>query len=206
MQQLRTFAKLDHLRLLVLHLLPLSGKHLEELLAGVLGFRLGSLHSPWRCRIWMRIFSVSDVDVEWVGPTVRRLGRFDSFPFSFQSGSSGCSLADMLPWWSHIDSGRLFRERVKILYGKRSWVWIQKLSMKAANVVSNFLKNLSTHQTCEDVETKLRKPNANAQNYLENPKGKMERDSTIVMTITIVFSGVLGFLGWIDRPFSHYKF
>ena len=67
--------------------------------------------------------------------------------------------------------------------------------MKAANIVSNFLKNLSTHQNCEDVKTKLRKPNANTQIYLENPKGKMERDSTIVMTITIVFSGVLGFLG-----------
>ena len=34
----------------------------------------------------MRVFFVMDMDVRWVGLTIRRLGGFGSFPFSFQSG------------------------------------------------------------------------------------------------------------------------
>jgi len=46
----------------------------------------------------MRIFDVGDVDVGWVGLTVRGLGRLDGFPLSFRSGgSSSGSLGDMLP-------------------------------------------------------------------------------------------------------------
>ena len=33
-----------------------------------------------------------------------------------------------------------------------------------------------------------------------------EGDSTIIMTITMVFSDVLGFLGLIDHPFSRWKY
>jgi len=42
-----------------------------------------------------------------------------------------------------------------------------------------------------------RKSNTNTKTYVKNPKGKnhgeRERDSTIIMAITMMFSGVLGF-------------
>ena len=52
----------------------------------------------------------------WRLITVLRLMHFDSFSLFFWSGEgSSCSLGDMLPGWSHIDSGRLFRGRILVL-------------------------------------------------------------------------------------------
>jgi len=78
------FAESDHLCLLFFHLLSHSGKHLEELFAIGLGLKFGGLHSPWRCRVWMRIFSVRDVKSDRLGR--RFIGSGASiFPFSFRA-------------------------------------------------------------------------------------------------------------------------
>jgi len=49
-----------------------------------------------------------------------------------------------------------------------------------------------------------RKFNTNTETYVKNPKGKnhreRERDFTIIMTIALVFSGVLELLSSIDCP------
>ena len=51
-------------------------------------------------------------------------------------------------------------------------------------------------------QTNLRKANANTENYVKIQTGGShgERNSTVIKVITIVFSGVLGFLGLIVRP------
>ena len=41
------FAELDHLRMLILHLLPHGGKHLEELVTIERRLKFGGLHPEW---------------------------------------------------------------------------------------------------------------------------------------------------------------
>ena len=50
-------------------------------------------------------------------------------------------------------------------------------------------------------QTNLKKANANTDNYVKTQMGENheERDFTIIIVITMVFSGALGFLGLIDR-------
>ena len=55
------FMEMDHLRLLILHLLLHEGKHLEE---SIVKMRLefGGLHPDWRHNVRMRVFYIIDVD------------------------------------------------------------------------------------------------------------------------------------------------
>ena len=55
--------ELNHLLLLVLHLLLQGGKRLEKLVAVERWLEFGSLHPKWQGSVGMRIFSVRDVDV-----------------------------------------------------------------------------------------------------------------------------------------------
>ena len=57
------FAELDHLRLLVLHLLLQGRKNLEKLVVIERWLGFGGLHSKWQGIVGMRIFSVRDMDV-----------------------------------------------------------------------------------------------------------------------------------------------
>ena len=53
-------------------------------------------------------------------------------------------------------------------------------------------------------QTNLKKTNANTDNYvkIQMEENYGERNSTIIKVITMVFSGVLGFLDLIDHPLS----
>ena len=55
--------EMDHLRLLILHLLSHGGKHLEELVAVERRLGFGGLHLEWRCNIRIRVLCVKDLDV-----------------------------------------------------------------------------------------------------------------------------------------------
>ena len=85
---------------------------------GVSGFRCGCKDPLWWRRRRLRIFSFSNVDVGYVGVMTCRLDNFNSLTLPFRRGrGNGCSLGDVLSWWSHVRSARLFWGRV------RFWKW-----------------------------------------------------------------------------------
>ena len=57
------FLEPDHLRLLILHLLPHGEMHLEELITVVWRFEFSGLHPEWQCSVEMRVLNIEDVDV-----------------------------------------------------------------------------------------------------------------------------------------------
>jgi len=115
------FTEPDHLRLLVLHLLSHSGKHLEELFTVELKLWFCDLH-PKRWNGQYAQWNAGDVDIGHVGSTVDMLGRFDSFPLSF--GPTGAATAT---WVTLFLDGAISVVRVcledgaRVLDGDRTW-------------------------------------------------------------------------------------
>jgi len=151
--------KMNHLSLLILHLLPHGGKHLEVLIVVEQRLVLDSQHPEWRHSVRMRVLCIGDVDIGWADSP---LGQplLSLSPFSLEHGVNH-SMVEALHDGAMLVMQGSFRGR-SMIFNEEIWR-IPKESIHAQNRKVDVAKSQRSQSQTQRKYMKIKKEKNHTQ-------------------------------------------